>query len=285
MPTPAEELMKSLLEKGMTEDDAKDVVCKAFPFQKDEDKKDDMAKAVEDNKDDISKGCDSDKDDDKDGAKGDAKGKPADFEKLAKSLEDLRATLQAPNGLSAEEVDEKLSKALADQVDPIKQHAASVAQVADLLIAGQQKGMELLRKGLETLTETVATLAGAVQNPPEALAKSLAAEQKAADLEAAMADLRKENEDLRKSLANVVPQAKGVQTADEIVLHPGDKPAESNEWTRAKLLGRVEDLKKSLSGEHVHDADKRRTLANDILYALSGGQSPAAVAARFNLEV
>ena len=55
------ELKKALLEKGMTAESADDVVYKAFPFQKDEDKKGD--EGSKDSKDDMSKGCATDKDD------------------------------------------------------------------------------------------------------------------------------------------------------------------------------------------------------------------------------
>lgn len=269
------ELKKALLEKGMTAESADDVVYKAFPFQKDEDKKGD--EGSKDSKDDVSKGCAEDKDD---MSKATTE-EPADLDKLAKGLEDLRSQLTRPAGLSNGEVQEEISKAIAAEVDPIKRHATAVAQTADLLVKAQQEGMETLRKGLEQLTATVGGIVNAMRNPPELLAKSLEQENAVKDLQNKLADLTKENEDLRKSLTT---KPKAVATELEIERHPGDPAPNSQDfqWTEAAVLKKALEIR-TAPGSSVADQNRAVEKHNEIVFALSA-LPPAVVARRFNLE-
>jgi hypothetical protein len=257
------ELKKSLLEKGMSEESA-DEVCKGFPFQKDGEK-------------------DASSDDKEDKDKMDKATPPAeesaDLDKLAKGLEDLRAQLEKPNGLSEDEVQERIEKALASQVDPIKRHATAVAETADLLVKAQQAGMETLRKGLASLTETVGGIIHAITNPPELLAKSLEQEAAVKDLQAKLADLTKENEDLRKAL---VPAPKSVASELDIDPHPGDEKKDTGTaWTQSMVLQKALELK--VAPGTVAEKTRAAERHNEIVFALSGS-SPAAVAKRFSLE-
>lgn len=279
------ELKKALIEKGLTDKDAEDVL-KGFPFEKKDDGKD--GKDDKDDKDDkskVEKSADGDADDKakvEKSADGDKDDKPADFEKLAKSLEDLKAQLSLPSGLSDKEVSDKIAKAVAEELEPAKRHALMVAESSDLLVKAQQTGMDSIRKGLESLAGVVTGLLHAVQNPPELLAKSVAQEASVKDLESRLADLTKENDDLRKSL---VTKPKAV-TADNISIlsHPSDVPAEDkNLWTQSLMLKAVEQIK-TASTDPIQRA-KNVDRANNILNAAMGGSSPAAIAQRFNLEV
>lgn len=257
------ELKKSLLEKGMSEE-AADEVCKGFPFQKD-DKED----ASPDDKDKMDK------------ATKPAEEEPADLDKLAKGLEDLRAQLEKPNGLSEDEVQERIEKALAEQVDPIKRHATAVAETADMLVKAQQTGMETLRKGLANLTETVGGIIHAISNPPELLAKSLAQEEAVKELQGKLADLTKENEELRKAL---VPAPKSVASELDIDPHPGDEKKDKGNgmaWTQSMVLQKALEIKNAPGS--VAEKNRAAEKHNEIVFALSGS-SPAAVAKRFSLE-
>lgn len=276
------ELKKALIEKGLTDKDAEDVL-KGFPFEKKDDDKDDKSKVEKsadgdaDDKAKVEKSADGDKDD-----KDDKEDKPATFENLAKSLEDLKSQLSLPSGLSDQEVSDKIAKAVAEELEPAKRHALMVAETSDLLVKAQQTGMDSIRKGLESLAGVVTGLLHAVQNPPELLAKSVAQEASVKDLESRLADLTKENDDLRKSLVTK-PKA---FTADNISIlsHPSDVPAEDkNLWTQSLMLKAVEQIKTSSTDpiERAKNVDR----ANNILQAAMGGSSPAAIAQRFNLEV
>lgn len=266
-PDKSAELKKSLMEKGMSESDADDV-CKGFPFQKDkeDDKGDDKGK-VEKSTDGKDEG-------------------PADFEKLSKSLEDLKAELSKPAGLSEAEVSDRISKAIEAEVDPIKRHALAVAETSDLLVKAQQQGMDLIRKSVETLTNVVHDLVQGVRNPPELLAKSVAQAGEVQALEAKLADMTKENDELRKSLQS---KPRAVTTESALVPHPSeaDPKSDAAEWTMAKIYGRVEDIKKSVSSGKLTkaEANVKTDLANNILFATSGGQSAGAIAKRFNLTL
>ena len=266
-PEKTAELKKSLIEKGMSEKDADDV-CKGFPFQKD---KEDGA----DGKDDKDKT-----------EKAVADEGPADFEKLSKSLEDLKAELARPAGLSEAEVSERISKAIEAEVDPIKRHALAVAETSDLLVKAQQQGMDLIRKSVETLTGVVHDLVQGVRNPPELLAKSVAQAGEVQTLEGKVSDLTKENDELRKALQS---KPRAVTSDSAVILHPGEteeKPTGSV-WTMDKIYGHVDSIKKSVQSGKLSkaEANVQADLANKILFATSGGQSAEALAKRFNLTL
>lgn len=262
-----EQMKKSLIEKGMTEEKA-DEFCKAFPFEKKDDKdakdKTDVEKAA--CAEDVEKAAEA----------------PADFEKLSKALEDLRSSLSQPSGLSDAEVGERISKAIEAELDPVRKHALMVAETSDMLVKAQQQGMDVIRKGLESLTGVVGGLLSAVQNPPDLIAKSLAQAASVQELETRLTDMQKENEDLRKSLGTK-PKAVTAENVD-IINHPGDKDtAKESTWSTSMILKSVETIRNAPAPDA---AQKQRNVdrANSILFAATGGSSPEAVAKRFNLE-
>lgn len=268
-----EQMKKALIEKGMSEEKA-DEFCKAFPFEKKDDKGDDKDGK---GKDDVEKAaCAEDVEK--------AAEPPADFDKLSKALEELKDSLSKPSGLSDEEVGDRIAKAIEAELDPVRKHALMVAETSDMLVKAQQQGMDVIRKGLESLSGVVGGLLHAVQNPPDLIAKSLVQETSLKELEGRVADLQKENEDLRKSLTSQ-PRAVTADNVD-IISHPGDAKEETKDspWNQHLILKAVENIKNAPTDDAMQ-RQRNRDRANNILFAATGGSTPEAVAKRFGLEV
>jgi hypothetical protein len=249
-----EELKKAMIEKGMKAEDAEDV-CKAFPFQKsddgdaddkdDKDDKDKMAKAIED------------------------AGK--DPEAIAKAVEKLRAGLDKPTGLTEEEVNDRIEKAVSAVKAPLQQHAVAISQMTDLLLKAHENDMEVIKKSVLGLVDAVKGLAGQQGELTTAIG---ADSEKIAKAVAKFDGVAGQLEDIQKSVfrpAAEIPRA--VQTSAEVIPHASEVggSAAAPTWTRDEVLKKAVEINKS-------DADKANAIRMQLM-----ASKPDMVAKQFGL--
>lgn len=246
-----EELKKALIEKGMKAEDAEDV-CKAFPFQKGDDKdaddkddvKDKMAKAVED------------------------AGK--DPEAIAKAVEKLRTELDKPTGLTEEEVNERIEKAVSAVKAPLQQHAVAISQMTDLLLKAHENDMDVIKKSVLGLVDAVKGLAGQQVD----LAASIGADsEKIAKAVAKFDGVAGQLEDIQKSVFRPAAEApRAVQTSAEVIPHASEvSGSAAPTWTRDEILKKAVEINKS-------DADKANAIRMQLM-----ASKPDMVAKQFGL--
>jgi len=245
-----EELKKAMIEKGMKAEDAEDV-CKAFPFQKsddgdadDKDAKDKMAKAVED------------------------AGK--DPEAIAKAVEKLRAELDKPTGLTEEEVNERIEKAVSAVKAPLQQHAVAISQMTDLLLKAHENDMEVIKKSVLGLVDAVKGLAGQQCD----LAASITADsEKIAKAVEKFDGVAGQLEDIQKSVFRPAAETpRAVQSSVEVIPHASEAAAKANpDWTRDEILKKAVEINKT-------DADKANAIRMQLM-----ASKPDMVAKQFGL--
>lgn len=253
-----EEFKKSLIAKGMSESDA-DEVCKGFPFDKKDDKE-----------------PDGDKDD-----KGKTEKAVPDPEAIEKAVGKLRAVLDKPAGLSEDEVNDRINKAVAAVKDPLQQHAVAISEVVDNLLKAQEAEGEQLRKGISGLIDAVQGLAAghvglqkALDEKGEALAKAVTA------LETVTAASSAQFEEVKKAIATPAAAAtieapRSVQFAAEVIDHPANvKDAAVADWSKAEVLKKAVEIGKM-------DPDRANKIREDLLI---GKRTPDRVAKEFGLE-
>ena len=247
-----EEMKKAMIEKGMKPEDADDV-CKAFPFQKsddgdaddkDEKAKDAMKKAIED------------------GAK--------DPEALSKAVAKLREELNKPVGLTEEEVNERIEKAVSAVKAPLQQHAVAIAEMTDLLLKSHEKNMETIQKSVLGLadavlgltTQQVSLVAGA-QADAEKISKAVE------KFDGVAAQL----EDIQKSVFRPAVEApRAVQTSTEVIPHSSETAKEAAAgWTKGEILKKAVEI-------NVSNADKANAIREMLM-----SSKPDMVSKKFGL--
>jgi len=246
-----EELKKALIEKGMKAEDAEDV-CKAFPFQKSDDgdaddkddAKDKMAKAVED------------------------AGK--DPEAIAKAVEKLRMELDKPTGLTEEEVNERIEKAVSAVKAPLQQHAVAISQMTDLLLKAHENDMDVIKKSVLGLVDAVKGLAGQQGELTTAIG---ADSEKIAKAVAKFDGVAGQLEDIQKSVFRPAAETpRAVQTSAEVIPHASEvSGSTAPTWTRDEILKKAVEINKS-------DADKANAIRMQLM-----ASKPDMVAKQFGL--
>lgn len=295
-----EELIKAMCDKGMSMEDAKEMVEKALPeayglkkgmehpegeskadYAKHEAKETKAEEKAEHaggrgEKDELHKGMDHEAKESKAEEKAEhSKEEMAknilmkDPAEVAKAVDKLRKALDKPAGLSEQEVNERIEKAVSAVKAPLQQHAIAIAEMTDMLLKSHEKNVEMIQKSVIGLADAVKGLAvqqkdlqGAVSVESDKIAKAVT------EFQVFGAHL----EELKKSISLPAVEApRSVQAVADIISHPGDEKVAVG-WTKDEVLKKAIEINKT-------DAEK----ANNIRFAVMGGSKPDTVAKQFGL--
>lgn len=295
-----EELIKAMCDKGMSMEDAKEMVEKALPeayglkkgmehpegeskadYAKHEAKETKAEEKAEHaggrgEKDELHKGMDHEAGESKAEEKAEhSKEEMAknilmkDPAEVAKAVDKLRKALDKPAGLDEEEVEKRIAKAVSAVKAPLQQHAIAIAEMTDMLLKSHEKNVEMIQKSVVGLADAVKGLAvqqkdlqGAVSVESDKIAKAVT------EFQVFGAHL----EELKKSISLPAVEApRSVQAVADIISHPGDEKV-TNGWTKDEVLKKAIEINKT-------DAEK----ANNIRFAVMGGSKPDTVAKQFGL--